>query len=414
MRVSGLNWHGLMEQLKDALPYCQVTDHTLAYFNYPRRSIKVNVPLRMDNGEIRLFQGYRAVHSTARGPSLGGLRFREDLSRHECEVLAAIATLQAAVADLPLGGSAGGIDVDPETLSERELQGLTRRYTSELIDSIGPYKDIVSPDIGTDSQNMAWVYDAYNEVKNSSIAGVAVGKPLPLGGSYGTKDGRGQSAAKALLNTFKRDQIAIKGARVAILGFGDVGSKAAALLAEAGAMIVAVSDRHGATFASSGLNLERLAKHREKNGTVGGFGLGITENELLELDVDAIVLAHDFGNISAGNVQSIRAKYLVEASARAVLPEAERYLTDKNIRVIPDLVAGIGGVVANYLEWVQSHTSFFWTSEEIEAVVEKHINMALEDVHGLMDKHGISMRTAAYAIAIERIATATEQRGVYP
>lgn len=415
MRVSGLNWQGLMEQLQEALPYCEVTDKTLAYFKYPRRGVKLNLPLKMDNGEIRVFQGYRVVHSTARGPSMGGVRFREGLSRHECEVLAAIMTLKAAVADLPLGGAKGGIDVDPATLSEHELQGLTRRYTSELVELIGPNEDILAPDVGTDSQNMAWIYDAFNEAQGTSISGMVVGKPIQLGGSYGSKDARGQSAAMVTARALEHDGSGVANARIAIFGYGDVGSKAARMLQAQGALIVAVSDQGGGTYASGGLDLDALAEHRAGTGSVSGFGMAVRPEELLELDVDALILAYDFGSINAGNANMVRARYLVEATNRAVLPEAERFLRAKNIRVLPDLVASVGGVVVNYVEWVQSHTNFFWSETEIEQVVEAHINRALDDVLALMKQHNLDdMRTAAYALALSRITDATEMRGVYP
>ncbi|ADY25248.1 Glutamate dehydrogenase (NAD(P)(+)) [Deinococcus proteolyticus MRP] len=414
MRVSGLNWQGLMEQLQEALPYCEVTDHTLAYFRYPRRSVKVNLPVKMDDGQVRVFTGYRAVHSNARGPSIGGVRFREGLTRHECEVLAAIMTLKAAVADLPLGGAKGGVDVDPASLSAHELEGLTRRYTSELVELLGPNEDILAPDVGTDSQNMAWIFDAFNEGRGTSISGMVVGKPIALGGSYGSKDARGQSAAMVTARALENDGTGVKNARVAVFGYGDVGSKAARLLREQGALVVAVSDRDGAVYASSGLDLDALAAWREQTGSVCGFGLDITGEELLELDVDALILAYDFGTVNAGNAHTVRARYLVEATNRAVLPEAERYLRSKDIHVLPDLVASIGGVVVNYVEWVQSHTNFFWTESEIEKVVEGHINRALDEVLELMNRHGTEMRTAAYTLALSRIAGATEMRGVYP
>ncbi|RTR27760.1 Glu/Leu/Phe/Val family dehydrogenase [Deinococcus radiophilus] len=414
MRVSGLNWQGLMEQLQEALPYCEVTDQSLAYFKYPRRSVKMNLPVKMDDGQVRVFQGYRSVHSNARGPSMGGVRFREGLSLHECEVLAAIMTLKAAVADLPLGGAKGGVDVDPETLSAHEQEGLTRRFTSELFELIGPNEDILAPDVGTDSQHMAWIYDAFNEGRGTSINGMVVGKPMALGGSYATKDARGQSAAMVTARALEDSGQGVKNARIAIFGYGDVGSKAARLLQAQGALIVAVSDRHGAIYSSSGLDLPALAEHREQGGSVCGFALDISKDELLELDVDALILAFDFGTVNAGNAHKVRATYLVEATNRAVLPEAERYLRERDIQVLPDLVAAIGGVVVNYVEWVQSHTNFFWTADEIEAVAEQHINRALDDVMNVMEQNGIDMRTAAYVLALSRLNSATEMRGVYP
>ncbi|MFC6592147.1 Glu/Leu/Phe/Val dehydrogenase [Deinococcus lacus] len=413
MRASGLNWQGLMEQLHEALPYSEVTEQSLAYFRYPRRTVSVNLPVVMDDGNIRVFKGFRVVHSTARGPSMGGVRYRAGINAHECEVLAAIMTLKAAVADVPLGGAKGGVDVDPESLSEHELQGLTRRYTSELVELIGPNEDVLAPDVGTDAQTMAWMLDAYNESTDTTISGVVVGKPVQLGGTYGNKDARGYSAAILTRRMLDMDG-GVKNARVAIFGYGEVGSRAARKLREDGAHIVAVSDRAGGTYNSSGLDLDALEQHRMAAGQVGGFGLDITLDELLELDVDAIVLAYDFGTVNAGNAHTIRARLLVEATNRAVLPEAERYLSGQGVQVLPDLVASIGGVVVNYLEWVQSHNNFSWSEEEVERALETRVDAAVDEVMALMQQHQTSMRTAAYALAMTRLHSATTMRGVYP
>lgn len=414
MRSSGLNWQGLLEQLQQALPYTEVTDQSLAYFKYPKRTVSINLPVRMDDGQVRMFRGYRTVHSTARGPSMGGVRFKEGLNAHECEVLAAIMTLKAAVADLPLGGAKGGVDVDPATLSPHELEGLTRRFTSELVELIGKNEDILAPDIGTDQQVMAWALDAYNENTGETTNGVVVGKPLPLGGSYGSKDARGRSAALVTARVLESAGRPIKQARVAVYGYGEVARRAAQLLSEWGALVIAIGDEAGATFASSGLDLAALAQHHEQRGQLGGFATDITASELLELDVDVLVLAYDYGVVNAGNAHAVRARYVVEATNRAVLPEAERFLTSQGIQILPDVIASIGGLIVNYLEWVQDASNFFWSEAEIEAAIDARVLAALDSVTTFAQRSGTDLRTAAYAVALGRLHNATVMRGVYP
>lgn len=414
MRASGLNWQGLMEQLQQALPHCDVTDQSLAYFKYPKRTVSMNLPVQMDDGTVRVFKGFRTVHSTARGPSMGGMRLKEGLNAHECEVLAAIMTLKAAVADLPLGGAKGGVDVDPSTLSPHETEGLVRRYTSEIVELIGPRTDILAPDVGSDAQMMAWMMDTYNQNTDTTVNGMVVGKPLQLGGSYASKDARGRSAALVTARVLQEAGRTLHRAPCAVYGFGDVGRKAAQTLAAEGAMVIAVSDQNGATFASGGLDLDALSQHREMFGTVQGFATDITVDELLELDVDVMMLAYDYGAVNAGNAHAIRANYLVEATNRAVLPEAERFLKERGVIVLPDLVASLGGAVVNYLEWVQDASNFFWTEEEIEAAIDERVNAAVDTVMEFMRAHGLDLRTAAYAVALNRLHNATVMRGVYP
>lgn len=414
MRATGLNWQGLIEQLQQALPYTEVTDQSLAYFKYPKRTVSINLPVRMDDGQVRMFRGYRSVHSTARGPSMGGVRFKPGLNAHECEVLAAIMTLKAAVADLPLGGAKGGVDVDPATLTPHELEGLTRRFTSELVELIGKNEDILAPDIGTDQQVMAWALDAYNENTGEATSGVVVGKPLPLGGSYGSKDARGRSAALVTARVLEQAGQPLKHSRVAVYGYGEVARRAAQLLSGWGALVVAIGDEGGAVFASSGLDLEALAQHHEQSGQLEGFGTEISPEELVQLDVDALILAYDYGVIHAGNAHAVRARYVVEATNRAVLPEAERFLTTQGVEILPDVVASIGGLIVNYLEWVQDASNFFWSEAEIEAAIDARVLAALDSVTTFAQRSGTDLRTAAYAVALGRLHNATVMRGVYP
>ena len=415
MRASGLNWQGLIEQLEQALPYTAINDQSLAYFKFPKRTVSLSLPVRMDDGHVKMFRGYRTVHSIARGPAMGGVRYREGLSLHECEVLAAIMTLKNAVAELPLGGAKGGVNVDPERLSAGELQRLTRRYTSELVDVIGHQSDVLAPDVGTDEQIMAWMLDTYNENLGNTSSGVVVGKPVPLGGSLGSKGARGRGAAIVTERMVADAGQQLEHQSVVIHGYGDVGRAAAEYLAARGARIIGVADAGGAAYASSGLDLAALRAHREETGSVAGFGIGLDIEEALALNADILILGYDHGSIYAGNAASIRAPLVIEASNRAVLPEAERYLKAQGIVVIPDLIASVGGVIANYLEWVQDASNFFWLEDEIFAALDKRVHAALDEVMAFARTHGTpDLRTAAYAIALNKLHGASVLRGVYP
>lgn len=413
-QVHGLNWQGLMEQLEQALPFTNMNESSLMYFKHPKRSVSLSLPVRMDDGRVRVFKGYRSVHSIALGPSMGGVRLKPGLNTHECEVLAAIMTLKNAVADLPLGGAKGGIDVDPDTLSSAELQRLTRRYTSELVELIGPREDIVAPDVGSDEQIMAWMLDTYNENLGNTVSGVVVGKPLPLGGSFGSKGARGHAAAGVTARVLEDQGQSIQNASVAIFGYGDAGRRCAERVKALGGRMVAVSDTLGGAYDSSGLDLEALNVQRDETGTVQGFATPLTPEELLALDVDVLVLAYDYGSINAGNVADVRAHYIVEATNRAVLPEAERALKRQGSVVIPDLIASIGGVIANYLEWVQDASNFFWLEEEILRAIDMRVLASVNAVLDVARTQRIDLRTAAYALALEKLHTASALRGVYP
>ncbi|GAA4018234.1 Glu/Leu/Phe/Val dehydrogenase [Deinococcus rubellus] len=415
MRASGLNWQGLLEQLEQALPFTTADERSLAYFKFPKRTVSLSLPLRMDDGHVRMFRGYRTVHSITRGPAMGGVRYKEGLSSHECEVLAAIMTLKNAVADLPLGGAKGGINVDPETLSAGELERLTRRYTSELIDLIGHQSDVLAPDVGTDEQIMAWMLDTHNENLGTTSSGMVVGKPVPLGGSLGSKGARGRGAAIVTARVLEDRGETLENRSVVVHGYGDAGRAAAEYLAARGARIIGVADAGGAAYASSGLDLAALHAHREASGSVTGFGTALDTEEALSLNADVLVLGHDHGSIYAGNAASIRAPVVIEASNRAVLPEAERYLKAQGIVVVPDLLASIGGVISNYLEWVQDASNFFWLEDEIFAALDRRVNAAVDEVMAFAREHAApDLRTAAYAIALNRLHGASVLRGVYP
>lgn len=411
MNAAGLNWQGLMEQMERALPYSQASEQSLAYFKYPKRTVSLSLPVRMDDGRVRVFRGFRSVHSISRGPAYGGVRYKAGLSAHECEVLAAIMTLKCAIADLPMGGAKGGVNVDPELLSAGELERLTRRFTSELVEFVGPGEDILAPDIGTDAQVMAWILDTYNENSGTTSSGVVTGKPLALGGTYASKDARGRGAAICTELVLAARGESLTNLAVAVQGYGAVGQKAAQLLAEAGARVVAVSDAGGGVYASAGLDLEAVNAHRELHGTVLGAGLSLSPAELLALGADVLILSSDHGAIHAGNAAEVQARYIVEATNRAVLPEAERFLAGQ---VIPDLIASLGGAISSYLEWVQDANYSFWTEGEILNTLDQRVRASVNEVLHQAERTGSDLRTAAYALALNRLNDATVLRGVYP
>ncbi len=415
MRSSGLSWHGLLEQLEQALPFTEVNDQSLAYFKYPKRTVSLSLPLRMDSGDIKVFRGYRTVHSISRGPSMGGVRYKEGLNAHECEVLAALMTLKNAVAELPLGGAKGGINVDPETLSHGELERLTRRYTAELVNLLGHQSDVLAPDVGTNDQIMAWMLDTYNENLGNTQSGVVVGKPVPLGGSLGSKGARGRGAGVVTERLLAARGQSLNNLSVAIHGYGVVGIAAGEYLAAQGARIVGVASAQGGSYSSSGLDLTALDAYRSEAGHISGYGVSITADEVLALDADILILAHDYGSIYAGNAADIRAPLVIEATNRAVLPEAERALKTMNIEVVPDLLASIGGVISNYLEWVQDASNFFWLEEEIHATLDTRVKAAVDEVLDFASTHQTpDLRTAAYAIALNKLHSAAVMRGIYP
>lgn len=410
MHPPTLTWQGLMAQMERALPYATASEQSLAYFKYPKRTFKANLPVRMDDGSVQVFEGYRTVHSIARGPATGGMRYKAGLTAHECEVLAAVMTLKCAVMDLPLGGAKGGVNVAPETLSRGELERVTRRFTLELVDLVGPGEDILAPDIGTDEQVMAWMMDTYSVNTGRSSTGVVTGKPLPLGGTFGSKEARGRAAAlvtERVLREAKQDGEV----SVAIYGFGDVGRVAARRLIAQGARVVAVADQGGAIHDPAGLDIDGLVTHRDLTGSVAGFAAPMMPGHLLTLDVTVLVLSADWGVVGEGIAPGVRAKYIVEAANRAVLPEAEPYLSGT---VVPDLVAACGGVTLSYLEWVQDANSFFWTEDEIGGALERRTAQMLDHVYAVQRTCGADLRTAAYALALTRLNDATTLRGIYP
>ncbi|MEZ0449818.1 Glu/Leu/Phe/Val family dehydrogenase [Cellulomonas sp. ICMP 17802] len=382
----------------------------------PRREMNVAVPLRRDNGEIELFTGYRVQHNISRGPGKGGLRYSSSVDVDEVRALAMWMTWKCAVVDVPYGGAKGGVTIDPRQYSQAELERVTRRYTSEIMPIIGPERDIMAPDIGTNEQTMAWVMDTYSVNLGYTIPAVTTGKPLAVGGSLGraTATSRGvvHLAASALADAGVRlDEVT-----AAVQGFGKVGSHAARFLHDAGSRVVAVSDELGGVMNSDGLDIVALMRHVEATGTVTGFdgGSAIDNTELLALDVDVLIPAAVEGVLDAEAAGRVKARWVVEAANGPTTHEGDRVLAERGVVVVPDILANAGGVVVSYFEWVQANQAYWWTEQEIEDRLEHRMVQAYRAVASVSQAEGVSLRDAALTIGVRRVAEAHQIRGLYP
>ncbi len=381
-----------------------------------QRELTVNFPVKMDDGAVHVFTGYRVHHSTIRGPSKGGLRYGPAVELDEIRALAMWMTWKCAVVNLPFGGAKGGVVVDPKTLSKRELEHLTRRYASEISVLMSPQGDIPAPDMGTDAQTMAWIMDTYSMHKGYSVPAVVTGKPIEIGGSYGRAEAPGRGVMFVAREALKRRGKSIEDATFAVQGFGSVGRAVALLTQGKGASIVAVSDSQGAVHNPHGLDVEALIQHKQETGSVVGFpgGEGMTNAELLGLAVDVLVPAAMENQITAFNAGHVQAPLIVEAANGPTTPDADRILRDKGIELIPDILANTGGVTVSYFEWVQGLQHFFWTEREINVKQRDIMLAAYDHVARLAAQHKLDMRTAAYVLAIQRVHDATNIRGIYP
>ena len=409
-------WHAFLHQLDLTLEHTHALPQTVEYLRHPRRVVTVSVPIRMDDGAVKFFTGYRVQHNIARGPSKGGVRYRAGLNLDEVRGLAANMTIKCAVANIPFGGAKGGVDVNPKTLSRTELERLTRRYTSELVDLIGPDKDIPAPDWGTDEQIMAWMMDTYSQNRGSTSTGVVTGKPVSMGGSLGRREAPGRGAADVIAGIALKEGLELRGSSVAVQGFGQVARYAALGLAELGARVVAISDTSGAIYRHDGFDVLNLIHYKMETGAVAGFpgSKRIDPESLLTLPVDVLIPSAIEGAIHAGNAARVEARIIAEGANHAVTIEADAILRAANRTVIPDVLANAGGVIVSYYEWVQDFNNFFWTEDEIKAQLETHMARALSDVLEVAGARGVDLRTAAYILAIGRINEATGLRGLYP
>ena len=382
----------------------------------PKRVLEVSIPTKMDNGQVKVFTGYRVQHNVVRGPSKGGIRYHPNVTVDEVKALAMWMTWKTATVNIPYGGAKGGVICDPKRMSKSELERMTRRYASEILPLIGPEQDIPAPDVYTDQQTMAWIMDTYSMTKGYSALGVVTGKPLSIGGSEGRKDATARGVLVTVEEACKLKKIPFRGASVAVQGFGNVGSLVAKLFAEKKARVVAISDSRGGVFNSRGIDPLKAMRYKERAGTVVGMpGTSrISNDDLLTLKCDILVPAALENVITLNNVEQIKAKIVAEAANGPTTPHADEVLARRGIMLIPDILANAGGVTVSYFEWVQDLQSFFWPVEEVNAKLETVMRRAFLEVFESMRKHRTQMRTGAYVLAVGRVADAALVRGLFP
>ncbi|HEY6195318.1 MAG TPA: Glu/Leu/Phe/Val dehydrogenase [Candidatus Eisenbacteria bacterium] len=387
-----------------------------AILSTPKRCLTVSIPVRMDNGSYRVFTGHRVAHNMARGPAKGGIRFHPDVNLDEVKALASWMTWKCACLDLPFGGGKGGVQVDPHSLSKLELERLTRRYTCEILPMIGPDQDIPAPDVYTDSQTMAWIMDTYSMTKGATTLGVVTGKPLALGGSKGRDRATARGVQFVLRQACTGLKMSLKGAKVAIQGYGNAGSHLAQLLHDEGARIVAASDSKGGVYQPEGLDPAALAAHKKTRASLNTFpgGKPVTNEQLLELPVDILVPAALENQITGDNAARIQAKIVAEAANGPTTPEADDILFERGRTVIPDILANAGGVTVSYFEWVQDFNTFFWDDDEVDRRLEAYMKRAYTSVAEKAAQHKCSLRGGAYVLAVQRVLDATLVRGIFP
>jgi glutamate dehydrogenase (NAD(P)+) len=415
MTTHGSIFDDMLQEFDGAARILNLEPGIWKILTHPKRQITVSCPVQMDNGEIEVFTGYRVQYNITLGPAKGGIRYHPGVSLDEVTALAAWMTWKCAVAHIPFGGGKGGVICDPSKMSRRELEALTRRYVAEIIDAIGPEKDVPAPDVNTNEQVMAWVMDTYSMHVGHTTTSVVTGKPLELGGSLGRHEATGRGVMIVTRESARHLGFDIQGATVAIQGFGNVGSISAELLSEIGARIVAVTDWKSGVYNTQGLDVQRLREHVTRNKTVEGFpgAEPITNPQLFALEVDVLIPAALENQITDQNASAVRAKIVIEGANGPTTPEAHRLLHERGVFVVPDILANSSGVTASYFEWVQDRYGYFWTEKEVNERLEAKMSEAFTAVLRTSLKYKVDMRIAAYIVAIERVATVTRMRGMY-
>ncbi len=403
-------------QFDIAAEYLKLDQGLRQILRTPKRVLEVSVPTKMDNGQIKVFTGFRVQHNVARGPAKGGIRYHPGVTLDEVKALAMWMTWKTATVNIPYGGGKGGVICDPKRMSKSELERMTRRFASEIFPIIGPEQDIPAPDVYTDSQTMAWIMDTYSMTKGYSSLGVVTGKPISIGGSEGRNEATARGCLIAVEEACKLKKIPLRGASVAIQGFGNAGSIAAKLFAEKKARVIAISDSRGGVFNSRGIDPLKAMRYKERSGTVVGMpGTSrISNDDLLAMKCDILIPAALENVITLNNADQIKAKIIAEAANGPTTPHADEVLARKGIMVIPDILANSGGVTVSYFEWVQDLQSFFWSEGEVNSKLEIVIRRAFHEVHESARKHRTHLRTGAYALAVGRVADATLVRGLFP
>lgn len=404
-------------QVKKSAQILKLDNGMVEILTKPKRELTVNFPVRLDDGSVNVFTGYRVQYNYSRGPCKGGVRFHPNVTLNEVRALAAWMTWKTAVMNLPYGGAKGGVIVDPKKLSKAELERLTRRFTSEISIIIGPEKDIPAPDVYTDSQTMAWMMDTFSMIKGYSVPGVVTGKPLSIGGSEGRSEATARGAMYAARAAAKTIGMDTRKATVAVQGFGNAGSIGARLFSdELGSKVVAVSDSKGGIYSKEGLDIRQLLQHKSKTGSVANFPgtKEISNEELLQLDVDILVPAALENQITEKNASSVKATMVVEEANGPTTPRADEILYKNGIHLLPDILANAGGVTVSYFEWVQDIQSLFWSLEEVNERLERVMTKAYKDILPISKSENVDMRTAAYVYAVKKVVDAHNIRGLWP
>ena len=409
-------WGTYLSQVDRVVPYLGHLAKWVETLKRPKRALIVDVPIEMDNGDVAHFEGYRVQHNLSRGPGKGGVRYHPDVTLEEVMALSAWMTVKCAAVNLPYGGAKGGIRVDPKLLSIKELERMTRRYTSEIGIIIGPQRDIPAPDVNTNGQIMAWMMDTYSMNTGTTATGVVTGKPIHLGGSLGRVKATGRGVFVTGREAARRLSLNLNGARVAVQGYGNVGSSAAELFAQAGGIVVAAQDHTGTIFNNKGFDIADLTAHVRARGGVGEFkGAEVMDDEdFWDVHCDILIPAALEGQITAARADRVKAKLVLEGANGPTVPEADDILDSRGVLVVPDVICNAGGVTVSYFEWVQDFSSFFWTEDEINVRLDKIMVDALKKIWDTADRHKTTLRTATFAVACERILTAREERGLYP
>lgn len=423
MVMKGPLFKNATRRLQSALSYAQVSEDTVETLKFPKSSLKVSVPVRMDNGDLKIFEGYRVLYNDTRGPGKGGIRFFTSVNEDEVTSLAFWMTFKSALLNLPLGGAKGGICVDPKKLSRFELERLSRNYIDQIADVIGPDKDIPAPDVYTNAMIMGWMMDEYSTIKRQIVPSVITGKPLSMGGSLGRQEATARGAYYVIKTILPKLRMNPKSTTVAVQGFGNAGSIIAMLLHEAGYRVIAVSDSQGAIYSKKGLNIPSVKQHKEASRkleavyckgtvcTVVDEHEQITNDQLLELDVDVLIPAALENQITKKNASKVKAKAIFELANGPTTPEADAILEKKRIHVVPDILTNAGGVTVSYFEWTQNKTGFYWTEKEVNKRLEERIVQETKNVWDIAQEKKITLRTASYVLALNRLEEAVISQG---
>jgi len=409
-------YENALKQLQDAAKLLKLDTGVYEFLRTPKRILIVSIPVKMDNGRIMVFVGYRVQHNDARGPFKGGTRYHPAVTLDEVKALAIWMTWKCAIADIPYGGGKGGIICDPHKMSVGEIERMTRRYAYAISDIIGPYVDIPAPDVYTTPREMAWIMDTYSALKGQISPGVITGKPIPVGGSEGRGEATGKGVVFCIREGAKKSSIKLKNADVAIQGFGNAGTFAAQFMEETGANVISISDSKGGVLDKKGLDVEKLIKYKAKNRKVGGFpnSKQISNEELLELDCDILIPAAYENQITKKNAPNIKAKLIAEAANGPTTPEADEILFRKDKLVVPDILANSGGVTVSYYEWLQNLSRDYWDHNTVINRLEKNIVRAFNDVYKTAMEYKVDMRKGSMVLAVSRVTQAINNRGIWP